>query len=156
MEQYMWIIWLVVFVLALVIEALGTDLVTVWFSGGALVALIVSFIPGVTWWIELIVFAVVSLTLLLCLRPLVKRYLVRDTVSSNVESIVHRKGMLVEGIDLLHQGVVEIGDVKWTAIGQEEDIEIPSGTIVEVLSVSGNKLIVRPYQEGDKPSKEEN
>ena len=60
MEQYMWIIWLALFVLMLVIEASGPALVSVWFSFGALIALIVSFIPGVSWWIELIVFTVVS------------------------------------------------------------------------------------------------
>ena len=49
MEQWMWIIWLVVFVLALVIEAIGTDLVSIWFAAGAVVAIILSLIPEVPW-----------------------------------------------------------------------------------------------------------
>ncbi|MDO5330298.1 MAG: NfeD family protein [Bacillota bacterium] len=145
-DAYMWIIWLSVFVIALVIEALDTDLISLWFSGGAIISLILSFIEGVAWWIEIIVFAVVSCALLLCLRPIVKRYLNRDVVSANIESIIHKKGELTDGIDLLHSGVVLIGDVSWTAIAEKEDEVIEKGSIVEVLAVSGNKLIVRPYK----------
>ena len=61
MEQYLWIIWLAIFVIALVIEASGPSLVSIWFALGALVTMIISFIPGVAWWIELIVFVVVIL-----------------------------------------------------------------------------------------------
>ena len=43
MEQWMWIIWLTIFVVSLIIEAIGTDLVSIWFAFGALVSLIISF-----------------------------------------------------------------------------------------------------------------
>ena len=54
MEQWMWIIWLTIFVISLIIEAIGTDLVSVWFAFGALVSLIISF-TACPWWVELIV-----------------------------------------------------------------------------------------------------
>ena len=54
MEQYMWIVWLALFVIMLVVEAAGPALVSIWFSFGALIALIISFIPGIEWWIEVI------------------------------------------------------------------------------------------------------
>jgi|LAHS01.1.fsa_nt_gb membrane protein implicated in regulation of membrane protease activity len=146
-EQYMWIIWLVVFVLALVIEAIGTDLVSIWFAAGALIALILSLIQGVNWWIELIVFMVVSIATLCCFRPLVHRFMRRDLVNSNVDEMVHKKGTLIAKIDLLHHGEVKINDVVWTAIADEEKTSIPVGAIVEVLAVSGNKLIVKEVKE---------
>jgi membrane protein implicated in regulation of membrane protease activity len=46
-EQYMWIIWLVLFVAMLIIEAIGPALVSIWFALGAVIALILSFIPEV-------------------------------------------------------------------------------------------------------------
>jgi membrane protein implicated in regulation of membrane protease activity len=148
----MWAIWLGVFVLSLVIEAIGTDLVSVWFAAGSLVALIVSFIPGVQWWIQLIVFLAVSVASLLCLRPLVHRYMRRDIINSNIDEIKGKKGLLVEKIDRLHQGVCKINDVSWTAIAQDDKEKIPEGSTVEVLAVSGNKLIVKKVEdtEGEK------
>lgn len=145
MEQYMWIIWLAIFIIGLVIEALTEELTTFFFAGGALVALILSFISGVPYWVEIIVFLAVSLVLLACLRPLFKKYFVRDTVKSNIETIVGKKGRLTKGIDLLNSGVVLIGDVEWTAITSKDDDIIKEGETVEVVAVKGNKLIVKPY-----------
>ena len=58
MEQYLWIVWLAIFVIAVAVEASGPSLVSIWFAIAALVTMIISFIPGVAWWIELIVFIV--------------------------------------------------------------------------------------------------
>ena len=151
-ETWMWAIWLGLFVLALVIEAVGTDLVSIWFAAGALTALIVSFIPGVDWWIQLIIFMAISIACLLCLRPLVHRYLRRDLVNSNIDEMKGKKGLWIEKIDLLHQGVCKINDVRWTAISANEKDKIPAGSTVEVLAVSGNKLIVKKVEdtEGEK------
>jgi membrane protein implicated in regulation of membrane protease activity len=145
--DFMWIIWLSIFVVALVIEAIGTDLVSIWFAAGALVALILSLIPDVPWWVELIIFVVISLATLCCFRPLVHKYMRRNLVNSNIDEMVHKKGLLVAKIDLLHHGEVKINDVIWTAIADEEKVSIPVGATVEVLAVSGNKLIVREVKE---------
>jgi membrane protein implicated in regulation of membrane protease activity len=151
-EVWMWIVWLALFVISLAIEAIGTDLVSIWFAAGALVALIVSFIPGVSWWIELIIFMAISIASLLCFRPLVHKYLRRDIMNSNIDEMKGKKGLLVEKIDLLHQGVCKINDVQWTAIAQDDKTKIPAGSTVEVLAVSGNKLIVKKVEdtEGEK------
>lgn len=155
-EQYMWIIWLVLFVLALVIEAIGTDLVSIWFAFGAIIALIASLVPDVSWWIELIIFLVVSLGSLAALRPLIHRYLRKNTTTSNVDSIVGQKGLLISRIDLLHRGEVKINDVIWTAIASKETETIEKGSVVKVLAVSGNKLIVTKSEDKINLSKEEN
>ena len=42
MEMYMVWIWLFIFVLGIVVEALTQDLVSIWFSVGALVSLVLS------------------------------------------------------------------------------------------------------------------
>ena len=146
MEQYMWIIWLSAFVIFLIIEAVGTDLVTVWFALGALVATIVSFIPNVPWWVEVIVFTVISVACLLALRPLARKYMRGKIVQSNADSLIGRKGMLLEDIGPLKRGTVQLGDVKWTALGIEDNTKIPANTIVEIVAISGNKLIVRPAE----------
>jgi len=152
MESWMWVIWLSLFVSALVIEAIGTDLVSIWFAAGALVSLILSLIPGVSWWIELIVFIVISMATLCCFRPLVHKYMRRDLINSNIDEMKGKKGVMVAKIDMLHHGECKINDVTWTAIGANEKDVIPVGSVVEVLAVSGNKLIVKKVEdtEGEK------
>lgn len=147
MEQYMWIVWLAIFVIMMVVEASGPALVSIWFCLGALVSLIISFIPGVAWWIEVIVFTVVSGATLLVLRPLSKKLLKRNTVKTNVDSFVGKRGYVIEDIEYLTPGAVKIGDVSWTAIPVNKDEKILEKEIIEVVAINGNKLIVKKVEE---------
>ena len=147
MEQYMWIIWLALFVIMLVIEGAGPGLVSIWFSFGALIALLVSFIPGVAWWIELIVFIVVSVATLLALRPVVRRFYKRNNIRTNVDSFVGKRGYVIEDITLLKPGAIKIGDVSWTAIPIDKNAKILENEVIEVVAINGNKLVVKKVED---------
>ena len=131
----------------LVIEASGPNLVSIWFALGALIALIISFIPGVAWWIELIVFVVISAVTLLALRPVFKHLLKRNIFKSNVDSLQGKRGYVVEDITYLIPGAVKMGDVKWSAVPQDKNTTFLKGEVVEVVSINGNKLIVKKVEE---------
>ena len=145
-EQYMWIIWLVLFVAMLIIEAIGPSLVSIWFALGAVIALILSFIPEVAWWIEVIVFVVISIATLLALRPILKRYIKRNNYNTNIDSFTGKRGYVIEDITYLRPGAVKIGDVSWTAIPVNKDEKIVENEIIEVVAVNGNKLIVKKVE----------
>ena len=66
--------WLLLTAALLVIEALTAGLTTIWFAGGAVVALILTFL-GAPVWLQTGSFAAVSLILLLVTRPLVRKYM---------------------------------------------------------------------------------
>ena len=147
MEQYMWIIWLSLFVLMIIIEASGPALISIWFAFGALISLIVSVIPGAPWWSELIIFIVISISTLLALRPIFKKYLKRNTVRTNIDSFIGKKGYVIEDISFLHPGAIKIGDISWTAIPVNEKETIKEDEIVEVVSLNGNKVIVKKVED---------
>ena len=146
-ETYTWIIWLALFVIMLGVEALGPALVSVWFAFGALVALIVSFIPGVAWWIEIVIFVVISVATLLALRPIVRRYIKRNNYNTNIDSFSGKRGYVIEDIEYLKPCAVKIGDVSWTAIPVDKDAKILENEVIEVVAVNGNKLIVKKVEE---------
>ena len=78
MEQYMWIIWLVVFIVALIVEANTYELVSIWFAFSSVVTLIISFIPGCSWYIELIIFLILSIASIFALRPFIKKFMQKE------------------------------------------------------------------------------
>ena len=147
MEQYLWIIWLVIFALAVIIEASGPNLVSIWFAVGSLVSLIISFIPGVAWWIQVIVFVVLSVVSFIALRPIFKRFMKHNLFNTNIDSYTGKKGIVVEEITLLNPGSVKIGDVKWSAIPLDEKEKFNVNDVVEVVAINGNKLIVKKVEE---------
>ncbi len=143
MELYisMIVVWLVVFVATIIIEACTTELVSIWFSAGSLIALIIAAIPDVPFYIPIIVFVVISITLLLCLRPLVKKLLNRNLLNSNIDEIVGRKGIVEKEITDLDMGIVKINGVLWNALSIN-NTTIKQGSRVVVKNINGNKLIV--------------
>lgn len=147
MEQYLWIIWLAIFALAVIIEASGPNLVSIWFAVGSLVSLIISFIPGVAWWIQVIVFVVLSVVSFIALRPIFRRFMKHNLFNTNIDSYTGKKGIVVEEITLLNPGSVKIGDVKWSAIPLDEKEKFNVNDVVEVVAISGNKLIVKKVEE---------
>ena len=145
-ETYTWIIWLALFVVMLGIEAAGPALVSIWFSFGALIALIVSFIPEVPWWVEVIIFVVISIATLLALRPILRRYIKRNNYNTNIDSFTGKRGYVIEDITYLKPGAVKIGDVSWTAVPANREETILENEIIEVVAVSGNKLLVKKVE----------
>ena len=143
MEQYMWIIWLAVFVISIIAEAVTAELVSVFFCAGSLVALIVSFIPGVDWWIEVVLFVVISGATLLGLRPLMKKFLNKEKRATNVDEMIGKKGIMLKGCDETHPGEIKFNGVIWTAVNLVDVEEIKENEKVVIVGVDGNKLIVK-------------
>ena len=74
-EEIMIWIWLGIFVLAIIIEAITQDLVSIWFAVGAFVGICISNV--MVYWGEIIVFTVVSVVALIFTRPLVRKLMNR-------------------------------------------------------------------------------
>ena len=139
----MTIVWLILLIVCLVVEAATMGLATIWFAGGALVALLVSLIHAPIW-LQVVLFLAVSLLLLIYTRPIAKKYFNRNVTKTNVDSVIGKNAIVVEAIDNLQgKGRVTLAGQEWTARSVEENGMIPEGAIVEVEAVSGVKLMVR-------------
>ena len=145
MAEFMWIIWLGIFVVALIAEVGTTELVSVFFAFGALVSMIISFIPGVEWWVQLIVFVVLSGASLAALRPIVKKYLNKEKRDTNVDEYIGKK---VNVIDVNNDGTpeVKLNGLIWRIEPVDEEEKIIVGEKVEIVTIKGNKLIVRKVE----------
>ncbi len=147
MEQWIWIVWLAILVLSLIAEAMGPALISIWFSAGALVALILTFIPEVPYWVEIIVFLAVSVAAFLAIRPALKKIMQKKIVRTNADTLVGSRGIMKLGADGLNHGEVELRGARWTAIPAREGLSIPAESIVSIVAIEGNKLLVEPLEE---------
>lgn len=139
----MMILWLVVLIVTIGIEICTLGLTTIWFSGGALIAL-VSAALNLPLPVQILLFLVVSLILLVFTRPVAVRYFNKDRVRTNVESMVGRQAIVISEIDNL-QGVgqVTVGGQEWSARSNNDKVHLDVGAVVEIVAVSGVKLIVQ-------------
>ena len=93
-------------------------------------------------WIQILAFAVVSLVLLLLLRPVAMKYIKPKTVTTNYDSLVGLEAKVTVDILPGKWGHVEVNGVDWSAKSKNDEA-IPAGEKVKVLAVEGAKLIVR-------------
>ena len=137
------IIWLVLLIVFIGVEAITLGLTSIWFAGGALVALLAAALKAPVW-LQLVLFLVTALLLLIFTRPVAVKYFNKDRVKTNVDSIVGKQGIVTAEIDnLLSQGKVVVSGQEWSARSVEEGITIAEGTVVIVEAVSGVKLLVK-------------
>ena len=141
----MWsIIWLALFVVLIVFEAVTTGLFTIWFAGGALIALLVSLFLDM-WVVQMVVFLIVSFLLLYFMRPAAMRKFNAKRLKTNVEDIAGREAKVTELIDNLNaSGTAILNGLEWSARSVEDSVTIPVGERVLVREVRGVKLIVEP------------
>lgn len=143
-------LWLLAAAIFIVIEIVTLGLTSIWFAGGAIVAAIGAALKA-GFIVQLILFAVVSVVLLIFTRPIVAKRMMGKTVKTNVDSLIGKKGLVKQKIDnLKEQGMVVINGQEWTARSAEEDHIIEEGTTVIIQKISGVKLIVDIQKEGNK------
>lgn len=142
-----WIILLIVF---LVVELITAGLTTIWFAGGALVALILAAIGLNPAW-QLAAFFVVSLLLLFFTRPFVMKYIKPGREKTNYEGAIGKQVLVTEKIDNLQgTGTADLEGLEWTARMNDDRETLEKGMLGEVVAVRGVKLILKPIQQEKK------
>lgn len=134
------VFWLVVFLLAIFIELLTSDLVSVWFGGSAIVTMILACFK-VHWAIQLGVFVAVAGILLFLTRPIVKKRLSARDSRTNADSLIESEIIITKDISLYSPGEGKVRDITWTC-KVEKDETISAGEIAIIKKIKGNHLIV--------------
>lgn len=146
MQTEMTVIWLVLLVILIIIELATMGLTTIWFACGSLVAAIASGC-GAPLYVQLILMVVVSVIMLMFTRPVAMKHFNNDRAKTNVEAMVGRKAVVTGEINNIEGiGQVSVSGQLWTARSESDDMVIRKAEVVEILSVSGVKLIVRPVK----------
>ena len=138
------ILWLCAVAILGVAEALTVTLTCVWFAVGALAAMIVALFGGALW-LQILIFAVVSLICVLALRPLAKTKLGgAQKIATNADRLIGQEAIVTETIDnVAGTGAASVGGTVWTARGVTP-APIAEGRRVRIQRIEGVKLIVSP------------
>ncbi len=138
------ILWLIAAVALSVVELTTMGLTTIWFAIGAVAALVCA-LCGAPIWLQVAVFIVVSVAVLVLVRPIAAAHFNNRLKKTNIDAYVGRKLIAKTDIDNLHgTGKVDMDGSTWLALSSMDSIVIPAGEEVRVVEVRGAKLIVEP------------
>ena len=142
------VFWLILLIILVAIEIATMGLTTIWFAGGAFVAIIAAAFDAPLY-VQITLFLSVSVVLLLFTRPIAMKYFNRDRIKTNAESLIGKQAIVTEEVDnLMAAGTVSVDGQEWTARNVMDGVKLPRGTIVIIRAISGVKLIVEERNEG--------
>jgi membrane protein implicated in regulation of membrane protease activity len=139
-------IWLAVFTVCLLFEALNAGtLVSIWFSAGAVIPLIMSF-WGVTNPIcitaEILIFGIVTTLCLVFIRKIAKRWLLmNDNEKTNLDLYVGNKYEVTNSYG--NVAYIKINGIEYSVALEEKNKDLKVGDKVEIVKFEGNKAIVK-------------
>lgn len=135
-------VWLIIAVAFGIAELMTISLTLVWFSIGALILMVLStFIESII--IQIVLFAVISITLLVIFT---KYFVDKDKsfkYNTNLQGIEQKTGVVKEEIPSYSTGIVTLTGEDWTAISEDNE-KIEVGQLVKVMRIEGVKLVVKP------------
>ena len=147
MDIMIWL-WLGAIVLFGVVEVVTEGMVSIWFVVGALAALFTCMsgwaLGGMTTLgTQVLVFAVVSAAALVATRPLVRKFMEKPHIPTNLDRVLGMVAKVTEPVDNERaSGAVYVDGKTWTARSADGSV-IPAGTQVKVQKIEGVKLLVQ-------------
>ncbi|WP_426995820.1 NfeD family protein [Pseudarthrobacter sp. N5] len=143
--QNWWALWLTVFLAFAVIEMLTLDLFFIMLGGGALAGLLADF-AGVDFWLQIVVFCVVSLLMIAFIRPVALKHLKKGPAEqrTNVDRLIGESALVMEAVSSTG-GLVKIGGDVWSA--RSDAGVLSTGQRVVVSAIEGATAVVAPQAE---------
>ncbi len=136
--------WLILAGLFLVLELFAPGIFLVWFGIAAAIVGVVALVLDVTWQLQLVLFAILSLAAVFAAR----KYLRTDDAQSDRPLLNQRaqqhvgKSYIVADTIENGRGKVKIGDTLWRAEGPDA----AQGAHVKVTGADGSTLMVEPVK----------
>lgn len=139
-------VWLIVLALTLLLEVLTVQLVSIWFSIGAIFAEICALLKF-SMPIQISVFIGISVLCLFIFYPLLNRNLRAKKQHFNADSVINEEGIVIEDINnLAGTGQVKVKNQVWSANTTDINTIVLKNSIVKVKAINGVKLLVEKIE----------
>ena len=130
-------VWLVIAVVLGIFEAATVALVSIWFAIGAVAAMVPAYFNA-PFWVQILVFILVSALCFVFTRPFFKKIIRVNKQPTNVDRLVGQEGVATDDIE----NIVFISGLTWSARSETGEL-IPQGAVVTVKKIEGATLVVK-------------
>ena len=139
---YYIILWGVVAIAAIVVEAVTSELVSIWFMPASIIALVLA-ICRVNFGIQILIFAIATVLFMLLFRQILKRKIKRNpNTVTNADALIGEKAIVIVPIDNVNAvGQVKIKGQIWSAKMKNTSEIVEPNTLVTVTAIEGVKLV---------------
>ncbi len=152
LTDYLWIVWLVFIFVFVIIELLTLEFTFLMIAAGSLGGLGANLLD-LPWWLQILIAAVLSVLLILTIRPLLLRVMTRgaDPALSNVAALTGLGGVVLSPLGE-SSGLVKLANGEtWTARLDDSmsTSSVAQGERVTVTAIQGSTAIVVPLRRNE-------
>lgn len=138
-------IWLGISIIAIIIEIITIDLVSIWFAAGSIIALLAALL-GVGETIQIALFIIITVVCAVVVRPIAKKYMRGNVERTNFDRVIGKHGLITKTITADNKGEVKVMSTLWLATSID-NTTINEGEYCEILAVEGAHLVVKKLEE---------
>ena len=138
------IFWLLIAIGVIVVDLLTSAFLFIWFSIGALAAIVAN-LCGVNFAGQFTIFAAVSLISLLVCYPLVRKKFKKDMKKTPLMEEKYIGMTLTSDESIVDKTRIKVGGVYWT--GENKGKLIKKGEKFKIIGIDGNKLLIKGLEE---------
>ncbi|MCI1945045.1 NfeD family protein [Clostridium luticellarii] len=134
------ILWIVIGLAALIIDMVTSAFLFIWFTIGAIAA-IAAEILGYSFVVQLIVFAVVSIILVIVCYPLVKRKIKQSVKPTPVREKTYVGREIVVDEEMVKNNGIKVDGIYWKV--KDSEYVLKKGDRIKILGMEGNKFDIK-------------
>ncbi len=153
MDQFAYILWIVLGVVLIIAEIFTLGFVLFFFGIGAFAAALAGGL-GFGFGLQFLIFASVSIALTAMSRTIFAKYFSQDeenAVKMGMDSLPGQIGTVtLSSKGALQEGAVKVYGSTWTAFPIEDEMPLIEGEKVEVVRVRGSSIYVQKIEESKK------
>ncbi|GAA0739446.1 NfeD family protein [Clostridium oceanicum] len=141
---YINIFWIVIGTIALIVDLQTSSFMFIWFTIGAIIALIAQ-VLGLSFITQCILFAIVSIVLLIVGYPLVKKLILNNVENIEVTEKKYIGKIFTIDKDVDEKEYIKFRGIYWYVNNKGEMIK--KGDKVKIIDVKRNRLIIEKVKE---------
>ena len=153
MDQFAYILWIILGVILIIAEIFTLGFVLFFFGIGAFAAALAGGL-GFGFGFQFLVFASVSIALMAMSRTIFAKYFSQDdenAVKMGMDSLPGQIGTVtLSSKGALQEGAVKVYGSTWTAFPIDNEVPLIEGEKVEVVRVQGSSIYVQKIEESKK------
>lgn len=139
-----WTIWLAIAIIFLIVEMLGPNLISIWFSVAAFIMCPISLL-NLPIYLQIIIFIALSVVSMFLLKGVYeKKIKPQHVLKDNLQDkLVSQTGIVTTTIDnSKNEGQIIVGDVYWKATSLNDDI-IEKDSKVSIIKIENMRAYVQ-------------
>jgi membrane protein implicated in regulation of membrane protease activity len=134
------VLWLIIGGAALAIDVISSSFLFIWFTVGAIAAVIAAFMQF-SFAVQLTVFILVSVTLMIIGYPIVKKALKKTVQKTPTTEQGYVGRELIADENVIERATIKIDGIYWTVKNEGEFIK--KGDKVKITGIEGNKIVIK-------------